>query len=630
FYVEHPAWFAVDAEGRPYRAGDRYVACINSLYYDEFLGDVLREIVERYHPDGVTDNSWSGLERARICYCVNCQLVFRDATGMTLPRTHDWDSDAYRRWIRWSYARRTEIWEMNNRITQEAGGPTCLWVGMNGGDLLAQSARFRDYKAICERTEIIMLDSQARHNARGFQANGEMGKLIHGLLGWDKLIPESMAMYGAGQPTFRLASKPEPEARLWALEGFAGGIQPWWHHIGAYHEDRRQYRTAEPLFRWHQAHEEYLVNRFPVATVGVLWTQENVDFYGRDAAEERVALPWRGVTDALLRARIPFLPVHADHIERDAEALGLATLILPNLGALSDAHCANVRRYVEGGGGLVASGETSRYDEWGDPRLDFALADLFGARSTGTHHGSADTAAASWDEWARHTYLRLSPELRGRVDGPHLGDEPPVIEERHPTLRGFDESDALPFGGRIEVVRADSDAMTPITYVPPFPMYPPETSWMSHPRSNVPALVLNERTGRGRVAYLAADLDRCFGRDNFPDHAALLANLVHWTAGGRIPLCVTGPGLIDCHLYRQPSRLVLHLVNLTNAGAWRAPVDELIAVGPLQVRVQVPGGNRGGRVWLLVGGATVPATVDSDWISFEIDSILDHEVAVID
>ncbi|MGH2559031.1 MAG: alpha-amylase family protein [Thermomicrobiales bacterium] len=630
FYVEHPDWFAVDAEGRPYRAGDRYVACINSPYYDEFLADVLREIIQRYQPDGVTDNSWSGLERARICSCVNCQRAFRDATGLPLPCSHDWDSQAYRRWIRWSYERRIRIWELNNRVTKDAGGPTCIWIGMNGGDLLAQSARFRDFQSICERTEIMLLDSQARSNARGFQANGEMGKLIHGLLGWEKLIPESMAMYGAGQPAFRLASKPEPEARLWALDGVAGGIQPWWHHIGAYHEDRRQHRTAEPLFRWHESHQEYLVQRRPVATVGVVWTQDNVDFYGRDSAEERVALPARGVTEALLRARIPYLPVHADHIERDAEAHDLATLILPNLGAMSDAHCANVRRFVERGGGLLSTGETSRYDEWGDPRPDFALADLFGAHATGVHHGSMGAAEPSWDDWARHTYLRLAPSLRSSADGPRMGSEPPVSGERHPALRGLDETDILPFGGRLEVVHAEAGTMAPVTYVPSFPIYPPETSWMRQPQSDVPALVINEAPGQGRVAYLAADLDRCFGRDYLPDHAAVLANLVHWTAGESIPLVVTGSGFIDCHLYRQPGRLVLHLVNLTNVGTWRAPVYELIAVGPLQVRVRVPDGIRAEHARLLVANANTPATVADEWVSFEVASIRDHEVVVID
>jgi len=631
FYVEHPDWFAVDQAGRPYRSEDHYIACVNSAYYDEFLPDVLREIMERSHPDGFTDNSWSGLERGRICHCVNCRRAFRDATGMALPRSRDWDSPAYRQWIAWSYARRVAIWELNNRVTQEAGGPDCLWIGMNSGDILAQSTRFRDYRALCERTEIIMLDSQRRTNVSGFQSNAEAGTLIHGLLGWEKAIPESMAMYQAGEPTFRVASKPEAEVRMWAVEGFAGGIQPWWHHIGAYHEDRRQYRTAESLFRWHEANEQYLVSRSPVATVGVLWSKENVDFYGRDDADARVGLPHRGIREALIRARIPYVMVHADHVDRDAE--GLALLVLPNLGAMSEAQCASVRRFVEGGGGLLATGESSRYDEWGDARPDFGLADLFGVRGSGVHHGSGGSADPSWESWARHSYLRLTPELRAGVYGPQVGSEPPIGTqpggERHAALAGFEETDVVPFGGRLEVVWAESGAFVPLTFVPPFPIYPPETSWMRDPATTLPALVLNEPPGGGRVAYLPADLDRCYGRDSLPDHGRLLGNLARWGAHDRVPLRVEGAGLIDCHLYRQPGRLILHLVNLSNPGTWRQALHELIPVGPFSVSVQVPDGASGQSARLLVAGGTIPTTLNDGWASFQISSILDHEVVVV-
>ncbi len=628
FYFEHPDWFTVDAEGRPYRAEDRYIACVNSAYHDEFLLDVLREIVERSHPDGITDNSWSGLERTRICHCLNCARAFRDATGLTIPRASDWTDVNYRQWIAWNYARRVEIWELNNRVTRDAGGPDCLWIGMNSGDLVAQSTRLRDYKALCERTEIIMLDSQARPASGGFQSNAEMGKLIHGLLGWERLIPESMAMYQAGRPTFRLASKPEPEARMWVLEGFAGTIQPWWHHIGAYHDDRRQYRTAEPLFRWHETNAQYLINRRPVASVGIVWTQQNVDFYGRDSAEERVVLPRLGIREALVRARIPTVPVHADHIDRDGG--DLAALVLPNLGALSDAQCAAIRRLVDRGGGLVASGETSYYDEWGEPRTEPGLADLFGVDATGVHHGSSGPADPSWETWAQHSYLRLTPERRADMYGPGTPAEPLAEDARHPVLAGFEHTDLLPFGGRLEIVRAHSATSVPLTFVPPFPIYPPETSWMRQPTSALPALVLNEPSHRGRVAYLAADLDRCFGRDYLPDHAVLLANLVRWAARDRIPLSVDGPGLIDCHLYKQTGRLILHLVNLTSPGTWRPPLHELVPIGPVRVRVLLGESAAGRTAQLLVANGTAAAlSVEAGWAYFEVPTILDHEVVVV-
>ena len=58
-------------------------------------------------------------------------------------------------------------------------------------------------------------------------------------------------------------------------------------------------------------------------------------------------------------------------------------LILPNAAALSDAQVATIREFVQNGGGLVATCETSLFDELGHPRPNFALADIFGVDYAG-------------------------------------------------------------------------------------------------------------------------------------------------------------------------------------------------------------------------------------------------------
>jgi hypothetical protein len=597
FYRAHPDWFARMQNGEPYRADDKYVTCVNSPYYDEYIPGILREIIERSHPEGFADNSWSGLTRGSICYCDNCARRFRSYANAALPPRKDWNSDVYRRWIQWNYARRVEIWDNNNSVTKAAGGANCLWLGMNSGSITSQSNSFRDFRSICKRSEFLLLDHQSRADAAGFQQNGETGKLVHGLIGWDKAIIESMALYQV-----RVASKPEPEARMWMVEGIAGGIHPWWHMVGAVHDDRRMYRTPEKIFTWHKEHEQYLTNRKPVAQVGILWSQANTDFFGRDDAAELVDLPYRGFAQALLRARIPYIPVHADDLER--EAPGLAALVLPNAGGLSDAHCAAIRRFAEGGGALIASGASSLYNEWGDARKDFALADLFGVHAPSPDFGRRR-------EQQGHTYLRLPP-----------------ASDRNAALQGFDETDIIPFGGVLEKMQTDPGVSVALTFVPPFPVYPPETAWMRQPKTDIPGLVLHT-PGKARVAYLAADIDRRYARGNLPDHGNLLANLVRWGAGGRIGFELKGAGLVDCHVYRQTGRLVIHLVNLTNEGAWRGPLDELISVGPFALRFRLPAGVRGRVAECLVSGARPAITVRQDWASVEVKSILDHEVLVI-
>jgi len=627
FYRAHPDWFATDADGNPYKAGELFIACVNSPYYQQHIPSILTEISGLYHPEGFTDNSWSGLNSGSICFCANCKRSFRENTGYELPRSRNWDDRVYREWIRWNYDRRLEIWDLNNRTAKTAGGPNCIWSGMNSGSVIQQSESFRDLKEICRRADVIMLDSQARSDSGGFQQNADSGKLIHGLLGWDKLVPESMAMYQAGRPTFRLASKPVPEARMWMFEGMAGGIQPWWHYVGAYHEDRRIYHTPAPVFGWHKANEEFLVNREPIATVGVMWSQENTDFYGRDEAEALVELPWRGITQALIRARIPYIPVHADHIDRESGHLSL--LILPNLGAMSHDQVEGVQRFVDGGGGVIATGETSLFNEWGEPGQDYALGKLLGVHKEKPQTANQGNTLRERVAETYHTYLRLKPELRKSTDGPHTGLEPPVKGERHPVFKGLDETDIISFGGHLDPLVIDPGAEVMMTFIPQFPIYPPETAWMREPLTGIPGLILNNSPGGGRIAFMPADIDRQFARYNLPDHGNLLANLIRWTAKDNIPIDLQCAGLIDCNLYHQPGRLVLHLVNLTSAGTWRQPVEEFIPVGPVRIRIRLAGDVQGRNLQLLVSDQKVSPVKENDWIGFTINSISDHEVAVI-
>ena len=628
-YRAHPDWFTRNAAGQPYaRDTSLHMPCINGPYYREHIPAILREVASTYHPEGFTDNSWSGLPRASICFCDNCRTKFRKERGFDLPQRADWSAREYRAWIEWGYACRLEIWDLFNRTAREAGGPACLWVGMIGGTISGAAADFRDYREICRRTELIMLDNQRRSDNTGFQANAQTGKLVHGLLGWDKLAPESFALYQTSGATFRLSMRPEPEVRLWALEAFAGGIQPWWHYVNAYHEDRRMYGTPVGMSEWHAKHEEYLVRRQPIATVGILYSQRNHDFFGRDEAELLVNLPQRGFLQALTRARIPYIFVNADDLERDAA--GMRALILPNLGTMTDAQVASVRAFVKRGGGIVATGATSLFDEWGEARPDLALADELGVSFPASHplrNGATRRQLATENT---QSYLRLTPELRAKVYGPHVAGEPTAIGTRHPVLKGFDETDILPYGGSLTAIAVSASARVLLTFVPPRPAFPPEAVWSLKTTTDLAGLVVSEHAGAGRVAYVAADLDRRYARDNIGDTGNLLANLVRWVAQDDIPLSVEGPGLLDCHLYRQPGRVVLHVVNLTNEGTWRGPIDELIPVGPIRVAVRVPEEVRANHARLLVAGTGVTIANDGRWARFEVGSITDHEVAVIE
>ena len=61
-----------------------------------------------------------------------------------------------------------------------------------------------------------------------------------------------------------------------------------------------------------------------------------------------------------------FEMVH-DRLLDAAHVSSFKTLILPNIAALSDAQCQQLRDFVKNGGSLIATYETSLHDEWGHP-----------------------------------------------------------------------------------------------------------------------------------------------------------------------------------------------------------------------------------------------------------------------
>ena len=260
------------------------------------------------------------------------------------------------------------------------------------------------------------------------------------------------------------------------LEGIAGGISPWWHHISAHREDGRQHDTAEPVMRWHEENAEYLVDREPIADVAMIWSHENIDLYGRDAVHERLSLPWRGWTRALVRARMPYLPIHADDIARFAP--GLKVIIAPNVGLLTPSQAGALRAFVANGGHLIATGRTGWYDESGALLSRPLLSDLLGYTTTGQTHGATEERSDHWEKHALHSYMRLDPDWQ-------------TSEPRHPILTPFAKTNLIPFGGQLDVI--ETAAVVLSTYVPTFPVYPPEFSWMRQPRTTIPCVTITGR-----------------------------------------------------------------------------------------------------------------------------------------
>lgn len=609
FYNAHPDWFCVDKNGEPYKSMDRYYSCVNGDYYKKYIPDVLTEIIEKYHPEGFADNSWRGMFRDRICYCGRCRELFLKRTSHELPEKPDMEDSVYREWVRWSYESRTANWDLFNETTQKAGGTDCLWLGMlhaNPYDVSDLSGALSDLKAVLNRSKFIFSDQQSRVTLGGFMQNAVNGQLLLMASGENVIAAESMANYVRGKRSFRLAANPWQETHMWMVSGLAGGVSPWFHHVSGATYDKRQFETPVPFMNWHAENEEWFYGRRSLATVGVVWNQANTDFYGRNKPRERVAYPWYGVTQALSEMRIPFLPIHIDDIERYKSRI--KTLVLPDMAVMSEKQRDNVLRFADDGGGLVFSGITGMLNEDGEPDESRRFFEYFGLRLNGKTHGAFTEQPASWDNMQVHNYMHLP-------------------KDRHSIFEGFEDTELIALGGGLHEA-VSSGPLVPIAgYVKPFPIYPPEFSFIRETDDAIAPIFAGTLHSGARAVYLAADIDRCYGRERLPDHAALLSNAVRWTLHGRLPVTVTGEGKVDVHIYQKDQAIVLHLVNLSGCDENPGYCHRILPIHG--IGVTLPAAGHVQNIEFTVSGEKVPFRVRNGQLSFTVPRIADQEVVII-
>ncbi len=594
----HPEWIALDAERNPRRHWSfpgAWVTCGLGPYNFEFMTEVHKEIMRLYDVDGIFTNRWSG---SGMCYCRSCSKNFKAASGMDLPRTRDPHDPARRQYNLWRQERLFELWRLWDSEIRKIN-PAARFIPNTGGGALSDL----DMKTVGEMADTLFADRQARHGLMPPWAAGKNGKEYLAALGRKPVAGiTSVGLEDAYR--WKDSVQSEAELRIWMADGIAHGMRPWFIKFGGVLYDRRWLRPVEEVFRWHHSAERYLRNTQSLARVGMVYSQQTATYYGGEHAQERVENSILGFYEALIEARIPFDMVHdrlldAPHLDR------FKTLVLPNIAALSDAQCEQLRQFVNRGGSLVATYETSLYDEWGRPRTDFGLADVFSAKWDGRLEGHM-----------MNSYLRLQKD---RAAGGY-----------HPLLSGMEDAGRIINGvNRAEASSIRPDYMPPLTLIPSYPDLPMEEVYPRQEETNIPGVFLLEH-GNGRVVYFPWDIDRTFWEVSCLDHGRLMRNAVAWVTAEEQPATVSGPGLLDVAVWRQETSMTVRLVNLTNPMTMKGPFRELIPVGEQRVAVRLPAGSKARRVRLLRGGQSPVSEQTEGWLKVTVPSVLDHEVVAID
>jgi hypothetical protein len=576
----HPEWFERNAQGKPVAHVEEpklYRTCMFTTYFTEHIPAIMREVNSRYDVDGIFTNGWPPLGHLPVCHCEQCKK---------LP-----PAGSIEYWDKFS-ARVLELWDLYDGIAKEKRSEN-LYFGNLGGSIHCTA----NLKTLGDKTYWFNCDNQGRGGLDtpiwGCTLQGRVCSAV--MKG--KTSTNVTAAWSTGPIRWRNASKSPQEAQMWMNETVASGMVPWYHFIGAEDglgEDRRWQQPGHTYFNWLARHERHFFNKRPIANLGLVMGQRTHLFY-KPPSSGGVQPYIDGMYSALLEGRFLFDFVHEDDL--GAETLKkYKALILPNTALLSDEQCRQLRAYVERGGSLLATFETSMYTERNERRREFGLSDVFGIQKAGDVIGTNGNAF----------YAR--------------------IERKHPILDGFSNTNWIP-GAEFRIPVKPVDAPV-LSVVPGYVAYPPELSYPTHPHTDEPAVVVRER-GPSRVVYFPGDIERSMWRSGHTDLSRLLQNSVRWLLAGEAPVTIEGQGAIEAFAWETEAGLALHVLNYTNPAMHRGWIREFFPIGAQRVRMRLPAGHRVKRIELLRAEADVPFRVTNGLIEFTIPKVVDYEVAAL-
>jgi hypothetical protein len=571
----HPEWFERNRAGKPVAQGEApglYRTCMFSPYFTEQIPAIMREVNGRYDVDGIFTNAWPPLGALPVCYCANCQ-------GAGEPGTPEYRERFMERTLM--------LWKLYDRIAKEKNKDNLYF-----GNLGSGASAMLDLKRLGDVCWWFNADNQGRGAAGSAWGCTQQGRVANAVM-HGRTITNVTGAYATGSPRWRNTAKNPAEAAMWMAQTVASGMVTWYHWIGGQSglgADRRWLETGRRFLQWHARHERHFVNKRSIANLGVVLGQRTQAFH-RPGISDYI----QGLYYSLLEGRFLFDFLHEDDlgVERLRK---YKALVLPNVALLSDEQCQQLRVYVESGGSLLATFETSLYDERGKARLDFGLNSLFGIHKTGERKGPMGNGS-----FAR-------------------------VERPHEILRGLEGTKLLPGAEyRIPVEAAGNPVLSSI---PAYTAYPPELSYSSASGPDGPAVVLAEK-GPSRLVYFPGDIERTAWVSGNTDLSTLLQNAVRWILRGETPVSITGEGVVEAFAWETEPGFAVHVLNYNNPNLHRGWIRQFYPIGQQRVQMDVPGGRRVSRVELLRAERDAPFRQRDGAVEFVIPRVVDYEVAAL-
>jgi hypothetical protein len=409
FFTEEPRakdWIQRDIDGRPilltygYQQSFRYRPCFANQEYLDYLKKIVRYAVEEVRTDFIHFDNFDLNPEPDSCHCPACVQGFRSFLKAKYSPEKRRERFGFEnvdflnppQWNRQNRPEKMEIifdpaiqeWtDYRCQVMADALRQMSLYAkslnpevaieinphGITGGNRAWENAI--DHARLLKWTEAFWTEEE---NPPGYTSDA---RLI------SKIRSYKLARAFDNILLTYIASDPVAMAECLAFNQTLGyvGEDPL-------APDMRRYLA------FYRKNRELFVGTRDVANVAVLRSHPSVTYHNARAQLSAIL-----VEQALIQARVPFDLIFDGHLK---DLSKYRVLVLPDSECLSEEQLALVRRFVEAGGGLVATGQAGLYDEWRRLRGEPGLRGLVGQQPS----------AQAYEETVEEGSLPSVPALR--------------------------------------------------------------------------------------------------------------------------------------------------------------------------------------------------------------------------
>ncbi|MGH9470524.1 MAG: beta-galactosidase trimerization domain-containing protein, partial [Terriglobia bacterium] len=583
FGERHPDWVQRLEDGSMltglYNNGTSF--CVNSPWR-EWVFQVVRDLCA-YPIDGIFFDG--PIFTADTCYCQYCRNKFHQNYGREIPSKKIHRGREFHDLVEFQALSIRDFLHDSRRVIKGVSPELAFYINGGGRQANWSSARLNRYLV-------------AEQDLLGFEGGILRGDLSRNDIWKPSVAAKLLETQARGKPRVVFCSSkqspwpfsilPEPETRLMYAQTVANGANVW---MGVMPPDMKlpEMQAVVEMNRFIARNGQYYLNTRAEATIALVWSDATADCYGAgpgQAGDPNVE--FQGLADALDSARTPFDVIDDMALERE-DLSPYKLIVLPNIACMSSRTAGRLREYAERGGSLLATLETSLYDETGVRRPDFALGDVLGVTGARKIRGPK-----RWDLVKPVTSGGLLEHLVREVMPSPIYFVPVATRGSRPVLMF---------------------------------MEPLKGPYQGMPKISVNPALLTNGYGSGKAVYASGDLGSTLHNYHMAEYLQIVENAVR-QLGSPLITVENGPRSMEISLRSQERgrRLLLHLINFT--GEMVRPIRRVMPLEDIRVTLRLAGPVS--RIFTLVNPRELRPIHGEGQLQVVLPRIDEYEVIVLE